>query len=235
MVSVSRILINYQENPIGIEGIDQIGWSIVSDQKKVFQKSYQLQIAETKDYDLLIYDSGVVESEESAHIVIDKERFFLRSSQKYFIRVRIITNSDEMSDWKEGFFVTALLSCEEWRADFITIETEEDQDDSKGSYLRKEFVIRKEVKAAYAYVTALGLYHLYLNGKKVGEDEMTPGWTSYNKHLLYQIYDVTDYLKKEVNAVAGHIGAGWYKGSMGVARMRCHYGKQTALLCHLNP
>ena len=234
MVSVSRILINYQENPIGIEGIDQIGWSIVSDQKKVFQKSYQLQIAETKDYDLLIYDSGVVESEESAHIVIDKERFFLRSSQKYFIRVRIITNSDEMSDWKEGFFVTALLSCEEWRADFITIETEEDQDDRKGSYLRKEFVIRKEVKAAYAYVTALGLYHLYLNGKKVGEDEMTPGWTSYNKHLLYQIYDVTDYLKKEVNAVAGHIGAGWYKGSMGVARMRCHYGKQTALLCQIN-
>ena len=60
-----------------------------------------------------------------------------------------------------------------------------DTDKDNGNFARL-----KEVKEAYAFTTALGLYQFYLNGRKVGEDEMTPGWTSYRRHLLYQTYDV---------------------------------------------
>lgn len=233
MIGLSRILINYQENPVGIETVDQIGWSIISDKKNVFQESYELQIGEDGPFGMLIYDSGVVRSEESAHIAIDKNILKLVPSRKYFIRVRITGKDGEISDWKEGIFVTALLSEKDWKAEFITIETEEEKDESKGSYLRKEFVIGKKVKAAYAHATALGLYHLYINGKKAGEDEFAPGWTSYNKHLLYQTYDVTDYLQEGVNAAAGHIGPGWYKGTVGFVRMRGHYGTRAAFACQI--
>ncbi|WP_346908791.1 alpha-L-rhamnosidase [Faecalicatena orotica] len=239
MLGLSRILINYQENPVGIEKIEQVGWVIVSDQKHVIQKNYELQISRDEEFGELVYDSGVTESGESAHVVIDNESLKLQSSTKYFIRVRISAKDGGPSEWKTGFFVTALLSEEDWKAEFITIETEADKDDSRGSYVRNEIVIGKKVKAAYAHVTALGLYQLYINGKKVGDDEFTPGWTSYNKHLLYQTYDVTDYLYGEtgeegsVNAVAGHIGAGWYKGTVGFVRMRNHYGTRAAFACQI--
>ena len=239
MLGVSRILINYQENPVGIEKIEQIGWVIESDQKNVIQKSYELQISRDETFDSLIYDSGVTDSGESAHIKIGSESLKLQSSARYFIRVRITAADGTQSEWKQGFFVTALLSVKDWKAEFITIETEADKDESKGSYLRNEIFLNKNVKAAYAHVTALGLYQLYINGKKVGEDEFTPGWTSYNKHLLYQTYDVTDYLHGEggreggINAVAGHIGAGWYKGTVGFVRMRNHYGTRAAFACQI--
>ncbi len=67
---------------------------------------------------------------------------------------------------------------------------------SKGTYVRGQVTVKKPLKEAYAVTTALGLYNFFLNGKKVGEDEMTPGWTSYQRHLLYQTYEVTDYLEE---------------------------------------
>lgn len=231
MVNISKILINYQENPVGIERIEQVGWSMVSDQQNVIQYSYELQIAEDEEFAQQIYDSGRVESEVSAHVT--PKMPVLQSARKYFIRVRVMTTAGDESAWKEGFFVTALLSKEEWRAKFITIETEEEKGESKGSYLRKEFHIDKRIKSAYAFSTALGLYHLYINGRKVGEDEFTPGWTSYNKHLLYQEYDVTKYLIEGENAAAGFLGAGWYKGDVGFVRMRNHYGSRAAFACQI--
>lgn len=233
MISLSRIMVNYQENPIGIEKIEQIGWCIVSDGKNVFQKKYELQIGTDESFRNVIYDSGIAESGESAHVTIPENAFKLESSRKYYIRVRITAQNGEVSGWKEGFFVTALVSDKEWKAEFITIETEADKGDSRGTYLRKEVSLEKKVKAAYAHVTALGLYHMYINGNKVGDDEFSPGWTSYNKHLLYQTYDVTDYLKCGENTIAGHIGPGWYKGTMGFVRMRNHYGTRTAFSCQI--
>lgn len=195
MVTVSLININYLENPVGIQKIEQIGWKIESDKKNVFQTRYKIQIALDKDFEQCIYETNMINSEESAHISCDLLNAKLRSSQQYFIRVKAGTTKGE-TDWKTGTFVTALLTNQEWVAEFITVESDNDSKESKGTYIRKEFAVQKAVKAAYAYTTALGLYHFYLNGEKVGFDEFTPGWTSYNKHLLYQVYDIKDMLKQ---------------------------------------
>ena len=64
--------------------------------------------------------------------------------------------------------------------------------------------MKKPVREAIAFATGLGLYQFFLNGEKVGEDEMTPGWTSYRKHLLYQTYDVKNLLKEGTNTVSFH-------------------------------
>ena len=68
------------------------------------------------------------------------------------------------------------------------------------------------VARARAYVTSHGLYELHLNGRRVGDQLFTPGWTSYKKRLQYQTYDVTSLLKSGDNAVGAMLGNGWYRG-----------------------
>lgn len=233
MVKISRVTVNYQENPVGIEKLEQIGWKFTDEKRNVVQKAYELQIAGDLAFEELLYDSGRVASAESVHVTVPKEALSLQSTTKYFFRVRIETNDGDVSDWKEGFFVTALLQKEEWLADFITIETEDDSKDSRGSYIRKKITVSGKPVSAYLYTTALGLYQVYLNGGKISADEFTPGWTSYNKHLLYQMYDVTELLKQEDNVLGAMVGAGWYKGTMGFVRMRNHYGKRAAFAAQL--
>lgn len=232
MVSLSSVKINDQQNPVGIQSVEQIGWKIHSDRKNVLQLSYRYQLASDKDFQNLIYDSGIVNSEESAHIDGSVLNEKLVSAEKYFLRVRVDTNVGQ-TDWAYGGFVTALLAPAEWKAQFITIEKGDDSAKSKGTCLRKEIRLRKPVRSAFAFTTALGLYHFYINGKRAGRDEFTPGWTSYNKHLLYQTYDVTSFLLPGRNTLGCMLGAGWYKGDIGFNRVRNYYGKYTAFSCQL--
>ena len=232
MIKIERILIDYQENPIGHEAPRQLGWVMKADEdeKDVVQQAYQIQIAGKSDFETLLYDSKKVESEESAHITFPQ--LSIASSTKYFIRIKAWTNKGE-TPWHESFFVTALLHREELVGSFITIETKADAKDARGSYVRRQIGINKKLVAAYAHTTALGLYHFYINGEKIGTDEFAPGWTSYHNHLLYQTHDVTQYLKKGDNVLGAMLGAGWYKGTMGFKRLRNHYGEETAFYCQL--
>jgi hypothetical protein len=72
--------------------------------------------------------------------------------------------------------------------------------------LRKEFRLKGAIKQARAYVTSRGLYQMELNGRVVGDELFTPGWTAYLKRLQYQTYDVTDLLKSGVNCVGAVLG-----------------------------
>ena len=132
-------------------------------------------------------------SDASAQII--PENVKLEFQKKYFVRVKVTANG-EGTEWAETAFVTGILDNGQWKAVFVSAEEESDKDNSKGTYVRNEFTVKKPVKEAYVFVTALGLYHFYLNGRKVGNDELTPGWTSYRKHLCFQTYEVTDYLKE---------------------------------------
>lgn len=231
MLRVTEIRTNYLVNPIGIDKVPQFSWTLESDCRRVMQDSYQLQISTCSEFSEIVYDSGKMETDQSAHV--KAAGLELESLKKYFIRVKAASQNGGESEWSEpGYFVTALLD-NEWEAQFISAETEEDAASSKGTYLRKEFNLKPQIKNAYICATALGLYQLYLNGQKVGKDELTPGWTSYHKHLRYQTYEVTELVKSGSNAVGAALGAGWYKGKMGFVGSRNNYGKQTALLAQL--
>lgn len=231
MLKVTEIRTNYLLNPVGIDANPQLSWIMESDCYGVMQHSYQLQISGECDFVKVIYDSGEVESDQSAHIKL--RELELKSLKKYFIRVKVTAQNGEISTWSDiYYFVTALLN-NEWEAQFITAETKEEASVSKGTYLRKEFHIQPQIKNAYACATALGLYQLYINGQKVSADELTPGWTSYHKHLRYQTYEVTELLKTGTNVIGASLGAGWYKGKMGVVGTRNNYGDRTAFLAQL--
>ena len=229
MLEIVRILMDYEKDPAGVEEMPQFNWELKSDKRGVVQKAYQLQIAENRDFDTPVYDSGVTESCESAHI--RPLHVELKSAVNYGVRVRVWAGAGDVlhaalaeceeSAWCEGSFVTALLSSEEWKAPFVSAESAPVcREESKGTLVRGSFSVGSGLKEAYAFTTALGLYHFYLNGEKVGEDEMTPGWTSYRRHLLYQTYDVTRCLREGVNTAGAMVGAGWYKGVMGLTRSR---------------
>lgn len=233
MLKVNRIHMDYESPLIGASGMPQIGWEMESSRRQVVQKSYQLQISENRGFEEPVYDSGVVFAEESAHV--QPQGVKLQSAKKYFVRVRV-EDQTEASKWSEpAYFITALLD-EEWRAPFVSVDTtEEDKQSSKGTYVRGCFEVKKPVQEAIAFTTGLGLYQFFLNGEQAGEDEMTPGWTSYRKHLLYQTYDVKALLKEGTNIAGSMLGPGWYKGAMGLTKSRNNYGNQMgfAMQIHL--
>ena len=116
----------------------------------------------------------------------------------------------------------------QWRGRFISAEPESDKGQSYGTLLRKEFPVVKPLKEAWLISTAHGLYHAFINGRRVSQNELSPGWTSYNKRLLYQTYEVTNLLQSGQNAIGVALGAGWYKGLMGYKHTRNNYGARTA-------
>ncbi|MBN1806191.1 MAG: glycoside hydrolase family 78 protein [Sedimentisphaerales bacterium] len=101
------------------------------------------------------------------------------------------------------------------------------------AYLRNDFEITKPVKRATVYTSALGLYQLYINGRVVGQDFFTPGWTDYNKRVYYNTYNVTQMLRQGGNAMGAILADGWYAGYLGWSRNRNHYGKNPRLFAQL--
>ncbi|MBQ8654726.1 MAG: family 78 glycoside hydrolase catalytic domain [Clostridia bacterium] len=229
MLKIDRLWMDYFESPEGVEEEPVIGWVLESDGTNVMQTAYQLQAAKDPSFEAIVWDSGRVESDESAHVQLPS--LGLENCRRYYVRVRAWSQDGE-TGWKEGSFLTGMAD-RRWQAKFITAENDGDWSNSAGTYLRREWEITKPVKEAYLCATALGVYHLYLNGKKVGEDQLAPGWTSYHKHLCYQTYDVTKMLHSGGNAVGAHLGAGWFKGMMGFIWERNNYGDRTALLMQL--
>lgn len=224
MTKISDLKINYIKNPSGIKESICLSWAIESEQRNVLQENYQIQVNQCGCESELLYDSGVVESGQSVNIPLGLE---LKSIRRYDVRVRV-TAGGEQSQWAEAFFISALTDASEWKGQFVSAEPEEDHGESYGTLLRKEFTIHGPVKEAWLVSTAHGLYHCFLNGRRISLDEMAPGWTSYGKRLLYQTYQVTDLLQEGSNALGVMLGAGWYKGLMGYKHTRNNYGTCTA-------
>jgi alpha-L-rhamnosidase len=99
--------------------------------------------------------------------------------------------------------------------------------------LRHEFTLpRKKVARARLYATALGLYEAHLNGRRVGRDQLAPGWTDYRERVQYQTYDVTSLLRPGANAIGTYVAPGWYAGNVGMFGPH-QYGERPAMLAQL--
>ena len=237
MLSIIKLRCEYLENPMGITvQKPRFSWILDSDDRSVLQTSYQIQVSRDRGNFLHpLWDSGTVKCDKSVHVVYDGPK--LDSQTRYCYRVKITDNKGNESPWSDThLFETGIFDAKEWQASFISADTAESTGFSSSSpLLRKEFNIKGEILNARVYVTSLGLYELRLNGQKVGEDLLTPGWTSYNKRLQYQTYDVTSMLKNGRNALGAMLGNGWYKGYLAgwIGNNRERYGKKTALLLQM--
>ena len=94
---------------------------------------------------------------------------------------------------------------------------------------QKNFCLNSEIKSASLYITAMGVYEAILNGKRVGNFIMAPGWTQYDKRHQYQVYDITALLREE-NTLNVTVGKGWYRGRLVAWSSRDNYGGFSALI-----
>lgn len=182
------------------------------------QTAYQLLVASSPA--LLahnkgdLWDTGKVSSDDS--IQIEYQGKPLASRQQLWWKVRIWDNKEQLSAWSEpARWTMGLLSAQEWKAKWIGLESGEGKVDEKRTslrarMLRKEFSTRSEVKSATAYVSGLGWFELYINGKKIGNDVLSPALSDYNKHVFYLTYDVTQDIKRGHNAVGAMLGNGLF-------------------------
>ncbi|WP_025950629.1 alpha-L-rhamnosidase [Geobacillus thermocatenulatus] len=226
----------YKTNPLGIDVLrPRLSWVIESDQRGTVQQAYQIQVwTEERGEKMMVWDPGRVESDQSIHIEYAGPR--LRSRTRYFYRVKVWDNFGRESDWSDtAWWETALLESAEWKARWITPDPNEIDPLAEPAFLlRKPFEVNKPIAAARVYATGVGLYELYLNGQRVGEDVLTPGWTSYHKRLQYQTYDVTSQLCEGINAIGVMLADGWYKGTLGWEGKRHIYGDRRAALVQLH-
>jgi len=233
-VTVVGLRSEYRENPLGLDiQKPRLSWQLQSASRGVTQSAYQVRVARSET-DLtsgsaLEWDSGRVNSNESIQRVYEGPA--LQSGRRYYWQVRIWDGNGTASNWSEAaWWEMGLLGPSAWRANWIEPALQEDASKpAPVSMLRREFKLNGEIARARAYVTSHGLYEMQVNGERVGDQLFTPGWTSYNKRLQYQTYDITRRLKNGQNAVGVLLGDGWYR-----FRGRYSYGDRLAVLLQIN-
>ena len=234
-ITVHQLRCEYRENPLGIQTMQpRFSWQLLTDKRDVLQTFYQIQVAkEDISFSNLVWNSGKVESRESAHIVYQGST--LESHTQYFYRVRIWDMEGNESRWSDvARFEMGLTHTQEWLAEWITSDPITPKAEEEACvYLRRSFSVTGSVQRARIYATSLGLYELHLNGERVGDWQLTPGWTSYHKRLQYQTYDATDLLHPGENVIGCTLGDGWYRGELAWEGHRNFYGSQRAALIQI--
>jgi alpha-L-rhamnosidase len=197
----------------------------------------------------MAWDSGRRESGESIDVAYEGEP--LTRGDRYEWRVRVWDESQIASDWSEpACFEVELDPSGGWQARWIrpgrhpgdfTPPAERGPLDPLAHalapvpYLRRSFTVTGPVASARLYVTALGLYEARLNGSKVSDAVLTPGWTDYSRRIPYQTYDVSALLQRGENVLGAMLGDGWYSGFVGfnAKHAGAHYGAAPELLAQL--
>jgi len=232
-LKVKKLRCEYKENPLGIDvKKPRLSWQIDSPKRGTMQRAYALHVATDSSFENIIWDTGCVESEQSVHVEYMGPA--LKPRTRYYYRVKVWDQAGHSSDWSEtAYWETGLLCSDNWIAEWI-VPHDKFSESEASPMLRRAFHLDGKIAAARVYVSSLGLYELYINGKRVGDWLLTPGWTSYNKRLQYQTYDVTDYLIEGNNAIGAILGNGWYKGELGWQDHRNLYGDRTALILQMH-
>lgn len=204
-------------NPLGIDvSTPRLSWEIITTERNVLQTGYQIIVASSKEKlnknEGDIWNSGEVESVASIHVTYAGKA--LQSRTTYFWKVKSYTNKGE-SVWSDNaFFSIGLLNTSDWKAKWIGYDKASPWDSINqysrlsARYFRKEFQSSSTIKKATVYIVGLGLYELYINGKKIGNQVLAPAPTDYRKSVLYNTHDVTQQLQNGNNAIAAVLGNG---------------------------
>ncbi|OUP85424.1 alfa-L-rhamnosidase [Lachnoclostridium sp. An169] len=222
----------YRKNPIGLDvAVPRFSWKIESEEKNTVQEKYRIEVTAG---DKKVWDTQEVKSADSVLIPYGGEA--LTDETDYLVKVNVWDNHGK-SDCAEMSFATGIFDPASFQAQMITHDFPADE--TACPVFGKEFSVRKPLQKAVVYATALGVYEMTLNGKRVGEDHMTPGWTSYHKRLLYQVYNITGQLnsgngEEGDNRIEITVGNGWYKGMFGFDLRPDRYGDRTAAFAELH-
>lgn len=204
----------YLKNPAGIDSrVPRLSWKLetieLKPERGIRQTAYQVLVATNEK--LLeegkadLWDSDKVESDQSLHIEYKGKT--LETGKKYFWKVKTWTTAG--NSWSQpASWTMGLLESGDWKAKWIGSPTDEKIEPAP--MFRKAFTLDRKIRRATAYICGLGYYELSLNGAKVGDHELDPKFTRYDRRVLYVTYDVTDCVRDGGNAIGVMLGNGWY-------------------------
>ena len=199
-----NLLCEYAVNPVGIDVLQpRFSWELKHSERGHTQSAYQILVASEKEKLFNdvgdVWDSGKVESGRSVNIECGGKP--LENRKIYYWKARWWDDGGHVSSYSEICrFETGLMTSEEWTSKWI----------QGGDLLRTSFTVQRKVKRARAYVCGIGYYELRINGRKVGDCQLDPGWTDYDRLVLYSTYDITEFLREGENVVGVMLGNGRY-------------------------
>ena len=221
-IGIQSLHCENQQNPLGIDALHpRLGWILKSSagERGQFQTAYQIQVASS--IKLLyagqpdLWDSGIIDSIQSNNISYQGKG--LSSEKRYYWRIKIWDRHHKASARSPvAFWEMGLLNASDWKGNWIeeskSISSKSTNlyEDNPSPLFRRDFTIPRTIKKAVMYVSGLGYYEAFLNGKKVGNKLLEPGWTNYSKRILYSTYNVTPYLTEGNNCIGMVLGNGWY-------------------------
>ncbi len=219
-ISVYDLKVENKTTPIGVDvNAPRFSWKISSPQRGALQSAYQVFVATSpeklteSDFDM--WNSGKVESGKSIQIFYEGKP--LESNRKYFWKVIVWDNNGEEHVSDVSYWRTGLFNPSDWKAKWIGLDKAVGTDNTKAikrvlsaRRLRKEFELGRKVKNAVAFVSGLGLFEMYINGEKIGDQVLAPALSEYNVKTFYMAFDVTKNLKEGKNAVGLILGNGRY-------------------------
>ena len=218
-----RLQCENRDNPLGIDAASpRLSWiarAVDPKERGQMQTAWRAIVASSPEIlardqgDL--WDSGDVASSQSIQIAYRGGP--LVSAQRCWWKVRIADKSGQWSPWSEAaWWEMGLLEPEDWKAKWIDdgkplpARDEDFYADDPAPLFRREFAARGPVKRARLYVSGLGYYEARLNGERIGDSLLDPGWTSYTKRVFYSVYDVTDRIRPGANCLGAMLGNGWF-------------------------
>lgn len=228
-IEIVALTCDYRTNPLGIDHLQPaLSWKIKSAQHNVIQSAYQILVADNLQ-DLNqgrgnIWDTKKVNTSQSIQLRYAGQK--LRAGKPYYWKVKVWDNQQHnawsaIASWQMG-----LLTIPDWKgAKWIAYEKLADAqlnvlptDGKKSAFtannilpaFRKSFSIEKPIQRAIAYISGLGQFEMHLNGEKVGDHFLSPGWTKYDKEALYVAFDVSKQLQQGQNVMGVLLGNGFY-------------------------
>ncbi|KAI0403712.1 extracellular glycosyl hydrolase family 78 protein [Xylaria palmicola] len=224
-VSISHVSFEHHQIALGIgESRPRISWEFEGDAANWTQSGYSIEVSRAGGSD--VFDVTSLDS-----VLVDWPTVALTSAEPALVRVRAYGGADGADTaWSEAYPVEAgLLSDQDWGGtQMIAADRPTEQDAPHQPVLfRKEFSLGdSEIRSARLYITAYGVYEAFINGRRVGNAVLAPGWQSYNHRLVYDTYDVTALLRGRgaPDAIGIQVGEGWYAGRIGFDTTRNLWG-----------
>lgn len=207
-MNIYNLKTNYLMNPIGfLMDTVALSWIIEAPFEEELQGTRVL-IALDENFEEVIHDSGM---QADLDPLCYQPEIKLQPRMRYFWKV-IAKNADGDESYSEIQFFETAKEEEHWTGNWI----EPARQLQRMPLVRKLFRLpAKPIRKARVYATGLGIYELYLNGEKIGDEYLAPGFHSYDFWQQYQTYDVTEALQAGGNAIGFMLGDGWFKGRFG--------------------
>lgn len=213
-VEIEQLSVEHHESGFAIETPSpRLSWRFKKTEVKDWtQSAYEVNVKYAGE------DDEVYRVDSPQSVLVPWPSRPLVSRDRVHVKVRSHGKDGSTTGWAEVRIEAALMKTGDWKSSMITGPPQQRDAPKRPFRLRKRFTLSATSgQRARLYATAYGIYEVEINGNRVGDQLLTPGWTSYNYHLNYQTYDIAQYLEDGENEITAHIAEGWYAGRLGKA------------------